>query len=869
MTEVQEREYTVFFAFAGIGGGAIGFQQASATLAKHGLKGRFKVIGAFDFDPGAAADFERLTGVPCEVVDVRKLTVKRLRALCPRRPDVVFGSAPCKGASPLLGNELAETEKYQEMNELMLVWTELMLAAWGDDPPLLVINENVPRLASRAKDTVKEVVKLHQKHGYVVHAGSHDCGEVGGLAQHRVRFLLVARLARKVTSFLYQPPKQRVRGCGEVIGPLPLPSDPAGGDMHILTDICVTNWIRLALIPPGGDWRDIEGALAAHEARHAHWSRYHTARFDLATPVVAGSGSNGAFGVGDARVSPRAATGFVACTIPGLADDRPLDVRLPVDAFPLMYGVRGMAQSSVTITGKASPSCGAFTLADERVAAEVRRVTHDPDAHRNKYTVACAGEPVGTLIGAVYVGSGAPSIEDLRVPAGTYRGAYGVLHLGDASGAITSAEGPSMGRFAVADERVASAVRAHAYHFTNELMLAAWWRPSRTVTGATHLGNGAGAVADVRVPGNRYGMNWRVDSAGAPAHTVIGVTDIQAGAPSYPDVRVPPSTFLSYGVLAFTMSAGAITGNRAPGGGSFSVVDVRLTCEVRENSGAYGVLKPTLPAYTITAWGDINNGRFAFADTRDLGVIEGRRDVAVILAGMLAPEAPDFTADVEARVELTTAPATEAPKKRGRRRVRRVAAPCGRVRRRGGRAALVEGVALVADPRVPRNPSLAVRFWATRLDQPPIFVPVLATPSGYWHRPLTVWERFALQGFPLYGKDGRAIVLSGANISDWSERIGNAVPPPTARAVAEQMLLTLLHAEAGVFVLSSAGGAWVQPGRAPRWMRVLGVEDLIPRKKRASRKVVAQCGSFAAIEPGDPWATFVAAGTAPSTEVLQ
>ncbi len=626
---VKEHVYTVFFAFAGIGGGAIGFQQAAAALEKFGLKGRFRVIGAFDFDAGAAADFERLTGVPCEVVDVRKLTVKRLRALCPRRPDVVFGSAPCKGASPLLGNELAETEKYQEMNTLMLIWTELLFAAWGDDPPLLVINENVPRLASRAKDTVKEVVKLHQRHGYVVHAGSHDCGEVGGLAQHRVRFLLVARLARKVTSFLYQPPKQRVRGCGEVIGPLPLPSDPAGGDMHILTDICVTNWTRLALIPPGGDWRDIEGALQAHEARNAHWSRYHTARFDLATPVVAGSGSNGAFGVGD--------------------------------------------------------------------------------------------------------------------------------------------------------ERVSSAVRAHAYRFTNELMLHGWGRAARTVTGATHLGNGSGAV-----------------------------------------------------------------------------VDVRLTCEVRENSGAYGVLLPARPAYTVTAWGDINNGRFAYADTRALGAVDVRRDVAVILVGMLAPEGADFTADVEARVELDAPTVAPVAPTKGRRRKapRRVAAPCGRVRRRGGRGALFEGVALVADPRVPRNPEIAVRFWATRLDQPPIFVPVLATSSGYWHRPLTVWERCALQGFPLYDGDGRAIVLSGANISAWSERIGNAVPPPTAKAVAEQMLLTLLHAEAGVFVLSSGGGAWVQPGRAPRWMRVLGVEDLIPRAKRASRKVVARCGGFAPIEHGDPWASW-------------
>jgi site-specific DNA-cytosine methylase len=121
---VKEHVYTVFFAFAGIGGGAIGFQQAAA-LEKFGLKGRFRVIGAFDFDAGAAADFERLTGVPCEVVDVRKLTVKRLRALCPRRPDVVFGSAPCKGASPLLGNELAETEKAELKDKWLRAVAEL------------------------------------------------------------------------------------------------------------------------------------------------------------------------------------------------------------------------------------------------------------------------------------------------------------------------------------------------------------------------------------------------------------------------------------------------------------------------------------------------------------------------------------------------------------------------------------------------------------------------------------------------------------------------------------------------------------------------------------------------------------------------
>ena len=63
------------------------------------------------------------------------------------------------------------------------------------------------------------------------------------------------------------------------------------------------------------------------------------------------------------------------------------------------------------------------------------------------------------------------------------------------------------------------------------------------------------------------------------------------------------------------------------------------------------MLLPARPAYTVTAWGDINNGRFAYADTRALGAVDVRRDVAVILVGMLAPEGADFTADVEARAD--------------------------------------------------------------------------------------------------------------------------------------------------------------------------------------------------------------------------
>lgn len=930
MCTSKERVFTVFFAFAGIGGGAIGFQQATATLEKLGLKGRFEVIGAFDVDAGAAADFEALTGVKCDVIDVRTMTPAWLRAKYPRRPDVVFGSAPCTGASGLLSNDLAETEKYQEMNSLMLVWTKLMLAAWSDDLPLLNINENVPRLVSRAKDVVSEVVRLHQKAGYVVHAGTHECGEVGGLAQRRTRFLMLARLVAKVGALVYQPPKQRVRGCGEVIGPLPLPSDPAGGAMHALPDICATNWIRLALIPPGGDWRDIEGALAAHEKRREHWSRYHVARFDCATPTVAGSGTNGAYGVEDARVADAVRRvahnpdahrnkyvvtgwGTPVGTIIGAAhigSGAPSldDARLPTPAYPLMYGVRRWDQPSVTLTGKAHLSCGAFSVDDVRLES----------AFKGKYEVMEWELPSRTVIGGP--NNGASYVDDVRVQVERRNDAYGVLALRTPAGTITSAEGPSTGRFSVADDRVASSVRAHAYHFTNEMMLAAWSLPARTVTGASHLGNGAGAIEDLRVRADRYGMNWRVEDPTQPGHTITGTKNIQAGSPSfadprlfaalcgggysftnnlmlaawtvpartitgavqvgcgglsvvdlrvhvglphtygvlafaapshtitgnmYPgggpfsleDVRVPSAYPWMYGVLGWNEPGGAITGNYAPGGGAFALVDVRLTCTVRETSRVAGVLDWSRAAFTITAWGDVNNGPFAVSDPRP---------VTPVAATLPSPEAP-------------------APKKGARRRkVARRAEPGVRVRRRGGHVARCAEMTFTADPRVPGNPALALRFPVSRLDRAPLFVPVLATSSGAWHRPLTIWERFALQGFPLYDANGQAIVLGGHDVTEWSTRVGNAVPPPTAKAIAEEMLITLLSAEAGVFTLTTrGGGAWVRGKPAPAWMRVLGVIDLYPAVDERA------CGSLAVIEEDDPWASLVGVGSGPRPEVLQ
>lgn len=57
-----------FHLFAGLGGGARGFNQGSARVKN--LQARFRCIGGVDNDPAAMRDFQRLAGVPGTVLDM-------------------------------------------------------------------------------------------------------------------------------------------------------------------------------------------------------------------------------------------------------------------------------------------------------------------------------------------------------------------------------------------------------------------------------------------------------------------------------------------------------------------------------------------------------------------------------------------------------------------------------------------------------------------------------------------------------------------------------------------------------------------------------------------------------------------------------
>ena len=80
--------------------------------------------------------------------------------------------------------------------------------------------------------------------------------------------------------------------------------------------------------------------------------------------------------------------------------------------------------------------------------------------------------------------------------------------------------------------------------------------------------------------------------------------------------------------------------------------------------------------------------------------------------------------------------------------------------------------------------------------------------DGTWHRPFTTLELAALQSLV---DPEEMLELDGLSDAAWRERIGNAVPPGAAQAIAETMGRTLLMAWSGSGFMLSNLPIWVQP----------------------------------------------------------
>ncbi|MCL6635495.1 MAG: DNA cytosine methyltransferase [Peptococcaceae bacterium] len=441
-------EYKDFHLFCGSGGAALGFREAVSEY--RGMVGRFRCLGGVDVDPEACEDFRRLVGAPAAQLDLftradyaafhgheppagwREATPEDLRAAAGHEyPDVVFLSPPCKGFSGLLPSKKAASEKYQALNRLVIRGLKLTLEAFADDLPAVIMLENVPRITSRGAGLLKQVKRLLGTNGYLFHEGFHDCGEIGGLGQHRKRYLLIARLPEKMTSFIYKPPQRRVKSIGEIIGPLPLPDDPGMGPMHRLPRLKWLTWVRLALIPAGGDWRDLE-KIAPEQYRLEYVPRegaYRVQEWNRPSTTITGaanaSRSNSATCIADPRLPER--------------DNR----------HPAVYQVIKWDEAGPCVTGTRFGS-GAPAVADPRLNPR-------EDRRSNSHLVRPWDGPAYTVTGEDTIGSGAQSVADPRLgckPRGNTKGPLGVQSWDETSSTVFGSMDVHSGPAAVADPRI-------------------------------------------------------------------------------------------------------------------------------------------------------------------------------------------------------------------------------------------------------------------------------------------------------------------------------------------------------------------------------------------------------------------------------
>lgn len=485
------REIRHFHIFAGLGGGAKGFNKATPRVAN--MIGRFRCIGGVDVDAAAIRDFQRLTGVPGTVLDLfdreqyvafhegaeppagwREATPQDIqRAAGNERPHIVFLSAPCKGFSGLLAEGKSKTAKYQALNRLTLRGIWLMLEAFSDDPPELIVFENVPRIANRGRHLLDQIGDLLRSYGYAVAETTHDCGEIGSLAQSRKRFLLVARHVEKVPPFLYEPERRRLQAVGTVLDRMPLPGDPAGGPMHRVPRLQWKTWIRLAFVEAGSDWRSLN-RLAVE---NGHLRDY----------LVVSEHHRGYLGVnhwhepaGTVAGNSRATNGNFSIA----------DPRAPFDAAQYgQYGVRRWSDTSGVVSGQSACGGGAYSVADPRHVG--------PAKHWNEFRIVPWGREAGTVTGAH--GSGQCVADPRRAGAGF--GKYMVTGWDASAGTVISGSTTGQGAYAIADPRPGlRRDKGDAYLTAGHYGVTNWAEPCGAVSSAAGHDNGRWSVADPRVP---------------------------------------------------------------------------------------------------------------------------------------------------------------------------------------------------------------------------------------------------------------------------------------------------------------------------------------------------------------------------------
>ncbi len=320
----------------------------------------------------------------------------------------------------------------------------------------------------------------------------------------------------------------------------------------------------------------------------------------------------------------------------------------------------------------------------------------------------------------------------------------------DSMGTIAGRSGPTNGAFSVADPRApANALQYQQYGVRR------WTDTSGAIIGVKSPGQGTYSVADPR--GQSFGK-YPVTDWDGPSGTVIAASTTGQGAFAVADPRPDVAWYKNvFRVVSMDQHAGTVTGGHSPSSGGQAVADPRYhNWHPGASSRKLHVGEWGSATGTVTGSQQVASGALSIADPR---VLDRTKGDAYLTGGHYGVVGFDQSAG----------------------------AVSASARHDNGRWS-------VADPRMPAaNDRLTC---------------IIQSLDGTWHRPFTTLELAALQSLV---DPEEQLILDGLSDSDWRERIGNAVPPAAAEAIAGVMGTTLLLAEAGETFMLSNTPIWVRP----------------------------------------------------------
>lgn len=236
--------------FAGCGGTSLGFAMADKSLVD------YRVVGAIEMDPHAAATFERTLGVPVHTGDVRALLdpevfEKVTQPWAGPEPLVLIGCAPCQGFS----SHRKKDDRQDARNSLLEDFARIAVRL----APEVIVMENVPEMLSEKHWSHFEAWReILENAGYTVRVAIHNLADFG-VPQDRFRALVIASRA---TNFAMPRPTVEnpaaATSVREAIGHLP-PLAAGGRDpfdpMHMTSKHRQQTVDLIKLIPHDGGSR--------------------------------------------------------------------------------------------------------------------------------------------------------------------------------------------------------------------------------------------------------------------------------------------------------------------------------------------------------------------------------------------------------------------------------------------------------------------------------------------------------------------------------------------------------------------------------------------------------------------------------------